>query len=161
MANSSLNAKQEAVKAGELSPRTWADYRSIMNMLVEGLGKHRGATTLEPQDFAAMKAKLARRNGPHRMCTVIQVIRCAFKHAYETGAMDRPMRFGPSFKRPAKKVLRLHRAEQGAKFFTPEEVRQLIGAAKPAMRAMIQLGINCGFGNQDCGTLPLDRKSVV
>jgi integrase len=154
VANAFLNAKQEAVKAGELSPRTWADYRSIMDMLVEGLGKHQGVTTLEPQDFAALKAKLARRNGPHRMCTVIQVIRCAFKHAYETGAMDRPMRFGPSFKRTAKKVLRLHRAKQGAKLFTPEEIRQLIDAAKPAMRAMVLLGINCGFGNQDCGTLP-------
>jgi integrase len=173
VANSFLNAKQEAVKAGELSPRTWADYRSIMDMLVQGLGKHRGVTTLEPQDFAALKAKLARRNGPHRMCTVIQVIRCAFKHAYETGAMDKPMRFGPSFKRTAKKVLRLHRARQGAKLFTAEEVRALaqgalvVGAegpelvqAGPAMRAMILLGINCGLGNQDCGTLPLSAVDL-
>jgi hypothetical protein len=89
----------------------------------EGLGKHRGATGLEPQDFAALKAKLARRNAPHRMCAAIQVIRCACKHAYESGALDRPMRFGPSFKRTARKLLRLHRAKQGAKLFTAAEVR--------------------------------------
>src|SRR5262249_31255903 len=104
VANAFLNAKKEALDAGELANRTWLDYRSIMEMLVQGLGKHRGVTTLEPHDFAALKTKLARRNGPHRMCTVIQVIRCAFKHAYESGAMDRPMRFGPSFKRTPKKV---------------------------------------------------------
>src|SRR5262245_4616312 len=36
VANAFLNARKEAMQAGELSPRTWADYRSIMDMLVEG-----------------------------------------------------------------------------------------------------------------------------
>jgi integrase len=154
IANAFLNAKQEALKAGELSPRTWADYRSIMDALVGGLGKHRRVDDLAPDDFAALKAKLARRNGPHRMCTVIQVVRSAFKHAYESGQLDRPTRFGPSFKRTSKKTLRLHRAKQGPKLFTAEEVRRLIDAAGVQLRAMILLGINCGFGNTDCGTLP-------
>ncbi len=173
VANHFLNAKKQAVEAGELSPRTLADYRSIMEMLLDGLGKRREVASLTPADFAALKSKLAQRNGPHRMCTVIQVIRCAFRHAYESGALDRPMRFGPDFKRTAKKVLRLHRAKQGAKLFTAEEVRALahgalvVGAegpelvrASPAMRAMILLGINCGFGNQDCGTLPLTAVNL-
>jgi integrase len=155
VANDFLNAKREARDAGELSPRTWADYRSILDTLVAGLGKHRGVTTLTPQDFAALKNKLAKRNGPHRICTVIQVIRCAFKHAYESGLLDRPMRFGPVFRRTSKKTLRLHRAKQGAKLFAAEEVRRLLGAAGVHLRAMLLLGINCGFGNTDCGTLPL------
>jgi integrase len=155
VANAFLNAKQEAVQAGELSPRTWADYRSIMDMLVEGMGKHKAVVALDPQDFAALKTKLARRNGPHRMCTVVQVIRCAFKHAYESGKLDRPMRFGPAFKRTSKKVLRLHRAKGGLKLFTREEIRRLLDAAGVHLRAMILLGINSGFGNTDCGTLPL------
>lgn len=158
IANAFLNAKKEALQAGELSPRTWADYRSIMDMMVEGMGKHRGVTTLAPQDFAALKSKLAKRNGPHRMCTVIQVIRCAFKHAYECGTLDRPMRFGPAFKRTSKKVLRLHRAKQGPKLFTAEEIRRLIDAAGVQMKAMILLGINAAYGNSDCGNL---RLSVV
>src|SRR5437588_778220 len=78
---------------------------------------------------AALKSKLSKRNGPARMSTVVQVIRCAFKHAYESGKTDRPMRFGPAFKRTSKKTLRLHRAKQGAKLFTADEVRRLIGAA--------------------------------
>jgi integrase len=160
VANAFLNAKQDAIKAGELSQRTWLDYRSIMEMLVEGMGKHRGVTALAPQDFSTLKNKLAKRNGPHRMCTVIQVIRCAFKHAYESGALDKPMRFGPAFKRTSKKVLRLHRAKQGPKLFTAEEIRRLIDAAGPSMKAMILLAANCGFGNTDCGTLPLSAVDL-
>jgi integrase len=155
VANDFLNAKKEAQKAGELSPRTWADYRSIMVMLVSGLGKGRLVADLTPDDFAALKAKLAKRNGPARMSTVVQVIRCAFKHAYESGKTARPMRFGPAFKRTSKKTLRLHRAKQGAKLFTADEVRRLIGAAGTPLKAMLLLAVNAGFGNSDCGNLPL------
>jgi integrase len=153
VANAFLNAKQRAVEADVLSPRTWIDYRSIMDMLVAGLGKHKLVCTLDPQDFATLKAKLAKKNGPPRMCTIIQVIRCAFKYAYENGTLDRPMRFGPEFKRTGKKTLRLHKAKQGPKLFTAEEVRRLLDAAGVQLRAMILLGINCGFGNSDCGNL--------
>jgi integrase len=155
IANLFLNAKDEAVKAGELSPRTRADYGSIMWLLVAGLGKHKPVSALDPQDFSALKNKLARRNGPTRMCTVVQVIRCAFKFAYESGVLDKPMRFGPAFKRTSKKTLRLHRAKQGPKLFTREEIVLLLLAAPVHLEAMILLGINCGFGNADCGNLPL------
>jgi hypothetical protein len=96
--------------------------------------------------------------GPHRLSKTIQFIRCVFKYAYEAGLLDRPVRFGPGFKRPSKKVIRLHRTKQGPNLFTPEEVRELLDAASVQARAMILLGINCGFGNSDCGNLP---QSVV
>jgi integrase len=160
VANAFLNAKREAMEAGELSPRTWADYRSIMDMMVEGMGKQRGVTTLDPQDLAALKYKLAKRNGPARICTVVQVIRCAFKHAYESGLLERPLRFGPVFKRTSKKTLRLHRARQGPKLFSAEAIRGMLGAAGTQLRAMILLGINCGFGNSDCGNLPLSAVDL-
>jgi hypothetical protein len=49
VANAFRNAKQEALRAGELSPRTWADYRAILDALVGGLGKHRAVTSLGPE----------------------------------------------------------------------------------------------------------------
>jgi integrase len=57
-------------------------------------------------------------------------------------------------------VLRLHRAEQGAKLFTAAEIRAMIEAAAPSLRAMFLLGINCGFGNGDCGHLPLSAVNL-
>src|SRR5262249_19592498 len=50
---------------------------------------------------------------------------------------------------------------QGAKLFTAEEVRKLLDAAGPQLRTMILLGINCGFGNSDCGNLPLSAVDRV
>ncbi len=160
VANTFLNAKQDAVNAGELSPRTWTDYRSIMDMLVDGLGKRRLVSDLRPDDFAGLKRRLSERNGPHRMCTVIQVIRCAFKFALDAELIDRPMRFGPAFKRPSKKTIRRHRPEQGPKLFTADEIRRLLAAAKMPLKAMLLLGINAGFGNADCGNLPLSALDL-
>jgi integrase len=154
VANAFLVARQNAVSAGELSPRTWKDYHAIMAMLVEGLGKTRLTSDLHPDDFAGLTRRLAEKNGPPRMGTIVQVIRCAFKYALDSELIDRPVRFGPDFKRPSKKTMRLQRAAQGAKLLTAEEIRRLIAAATVTMKAMILLGINCGLGNADCGQLP-------
>jgi integrase len=52
-------------------------------------------------------------------------------------------------------VLRIHRATQGPKLFTADEVRRLIGVADAPLKAMMLLGINCGFGTADCAQMPL------
>src|SRR5262245_52639091 len=70
------------------------------------------------------------------------------------------MRFGPQFKRPSKKTLRLHRAKQGPKLFTADEIKAMLAVATVPMRAMILLGINCGFGNSDCANLPLSALDL-
>jgi integrase len=155
-----LQAKEEAVAAGELAPRTYADYKSIMKMLTKGMGKHKVVATIDPQDFAALKNKLAKVNGPHRLCTVVQVIRSAFKYAYDSGLLDRPMRFGPAFKRTSKKTLRLHKAKQGAKLFTRQEILGMLLCAPVHLEVMILLGINGGMGNADCGLLSLSALNL-
>jgi integrase len=139
--------------------------------LVSQFGKNRLAADLGATDFALLRNRLAKRYGPHGLGTAIQCVRCLFKFAYDGELLDRPIRFGPGFMRPSKKVLRLHRAKQGAKLFTAAEIRALIDGALVVgkegpelvqagvqLRAMFLLGINCGFGNTDCGRLP--RKAV-
>jgi len=71
-----------------------------------------------------------------------------------------PVRYGPGFKRPSKKTLRLYKAKQGPKLFTAEEIRRLLDAAGGQMKTMMLLGINCGYGNSDCGTLPLSAVDL-
>jgi integrase len=160
IANRFLEAKQNAVAAGELALRTWKDYRAIMARMIDGLGSRRCVTTLDPQDFADLKKKLSHRNGPARMSTIVQVIRGAFKHAYDSRLLPEAVHFGPGFRRPSKKTMRIHRASQGPKLFMAEEIRRLMGAAGTKLRAMILLGINCGFGNADCATLPLSAVDL-
>jgi integrase len=159
-ANAFLNAKQAAVDNGELSPLTWEDYREAADELVAALGKGRLLADLGPDDFAALRKRMANKWGPHRLKKMVQCVRCLLKHALDSGLLDRPARFGPDFRAPSKKVLHLHRAAQGPKLFTAGEIRRLVGAAGQPLRAMLLLGINCGFGNADCGRLPLSAVNL-
>jgi hypothetical protein len=51
--------------------------------------------------------------GVHRISTEVQRIRTLFRYGYESGLIDRPMRFGPEFKKPNRKTMRLARAAKG------------------------------------------------
>jgi integrase len=155
LCNRFLNSKQALVDHGELSPRSWDDYKGTCDEVIAALGKRRLLDDVDPDDFAALRNRLAKRYGPVRLGNTIQRIRSLFKYGYESGLLDRPMRFGADFKRPAKKVVRIQRARQGLKLFTAGEVRRMVDAAGPPLRAMILLGINCGLGNSDVGNLPL------
>jgi integrase len=154
------NAKEALVRAGELSPRTLREYVETTDLLADHFGMGRLASDVGPDDFAALRARMDRKWGLVRIDNAIQRVRSVFKHAFDAGLIDRPVRFGPGFKRPSKKSLRIHRARQGAKLFTAEEVRRMIDAAGQPLKAMILLAINAGFGNADCGTLPLSAVSL-
>ena len=64
LCNTFLNAKQARVDTGELSPRTWADYKEVTDLLVKHLGKTRLVADLGPGDFSALRAVLTKRWEP-------------------------------------------------------------------------------------------------
>jgi integrase len=154
VANAYLNQKSALMNAGELSRRTWVEYKATTDLLIKAFGKQRLVADLGPDDFASLRTKMSKKWGPHRLAKMIQYVRSVFKHAFEAGLLPAPVRFGPGFARPTKKTIRLHRAEQGPKLFSAGEIRSLVDAASVQLRAMIMLGANCGFGNSDVGNLP-------
>jgi integrase len=158
--NAFLLVKLSRVESGELSQRMFLDYKETTDLLVSQFGKHRLAAELAPADFDQLRQKMAKRWGPVRLGNVVQRVRTVFKHAHDAGLLPAPVRFGPGFCRPTKKTLRLHRAAQGPRLFTAEEVRRLIDAADMPLRAMLLLGINAGFGNSDCANLPLSMLDL-
>jgi integrase len=158
--NRFLHDKKALVEVGELSPRTWSDYENACIQLAKAVGKRRLVIDLDADDFAKLRNKLARMWGPVRVGKTVQCIRCLFKFAFESELIAVPVRFGPGFKRPNKKTMRLHRAKQGPKLFTADEIHKLLDAAGVQLKAMILLGINCGFGNSDCATLPLSALDL-
>ena len=155
LCNAFIQQKQALVDTGELSPRTLREYKDACEEIGAAFGPSRLVADLRPEDFAVLRRRMAKKWGAYRLANVIQYIRSVFKYGYDAELIDKPVRFGPGFKRPRRKVIRLHRAEQGPKLFSANEVRRLIDAAGPSMRAMILLGINCGFGNSDCGNLSI------
>jgi integrase len=159
-ANAFLNAKAELVGCGELSPHTFAGYRRAAGELVSHAGKSRLVSDLRPADFAALRNRMAAKWGPATLGVMVVCVRAVFRHAFDSGLIDSPVRFGPVFKGPSKKTMRIDRAGKGPRLFAAGEIRRLIDAAGPALKAMILLGINCGFGNADCGRLPLSAVNL-
>ncbi len=155
LVNTFLNHKDALLQAGELSAHTRAKYQTATDEVIAFFGKTRLAADLRPEDFAKLRKRMAAKWGVYRLGDMIQHVRSIFKHGHDSGLLPLPVVFGPGFARPTKKAQRLHRAEQGPKLFTASEVRKLIDGAGVQLRAMILLGINCGFRNTDCANLPL------
>src|SRR5262249_24417477 len=96
-----------------------------------------------------------------RRSNFIQCVRSVFKYGYDAGFLDAPIRFGPGFSRPRKKVLQEQRKSKPKRMFAAEEIRDMIDAASVQLKAMILLGVNCGFGNNDCAMLPIEALDLA
>ncbi len=153
LCNAFLEHKEGRVKTGEIQPSSWRQYWYVCRDLLDVLGKTRAVDDLRPLDFEKVRTAFATRLGPVQLSKTIQVIRSLFKYAVDAQLILRPVLFGPGFKRPAKSVLRRHRAEKGRKLFSKEEIQRLLQYANPVMRAMLLLGINAALGNTDVGRL--------
>jgi len=154
--NRFLAAKELAADNGEITRRTFHELRYGT---VERVRRVFGFTTrvidLRPEDFERLRADM---KGLALSTQGLEIARARsiFNYAYAAGLIDRPMRFGPSFKVPSTKALRKSRQaarQNGLKMFEAAEIREMLKHSRPTMRAMILLGINCGFGNNDLATL--------
>ena len=148
-----LKAKKSLLESGDLAFVTYANYHVSCSRITEVLGKERSVTSLTTEDFNCLRESLAKRFGPTTLACDINRIRSVFKYAYESGLLEKPIRFGPNFKRPSARALRLARFERGPRLFTAIEIRKLLKVSSPTMRAMILLGINAGLGNSDIARL--------
>ena len=116
--------------------------------------RHRVVEDLGPSDFEGLREALVARGwGPTTLHNEIGKIRVLFRWVYESGLIDRPLRFGPGFKRPSARTMRLARQAKGPQLFEADELRRIIDAAPKQIKAMTYLGINCGLGNADCGRM--------
>ncbi len=161
LVNAFLSSKRNLVDTGEIVPRSWADYHRACGRVLAVFGKDRLVDDLTAADFGLLRKELSKTLGPVALGNEIQRTRILYKWGYDEALIDRPIRYGQSFKRPARKVLRKNRHANGKRMFEASEIRALIDAAGPQLKAMILLGINCAFGNSDCATLPksaLDLK---
>ena len=160
LCNDWLTLKTNKLNAGELAKRSFDEYKSTTDFVIEQLGKDRAADDIGPNDFAKMRTALAEHWGVNRVTKHISQIRSLFKHAWESGLLEKPAKFGPGFAKPAAKVMRQHRIAKGQQDFTADEIRSLLRLAKPNLRAMILLGVQGGFGNTDVAELPLSAVDL-
>jgi integrase len=164
LANEFLIHKQALVDSGELLARTWNDYKFACDLIVKQFGKSRQVADLGPDDFATLRRYMAERWAVTSVRSIIQRVRCVFKFASDNRLIAEPVCYGQGFRRPSPKVIRLERARRGPKLFTADEIRRLLASASVPVKAQIMLGINCAFGNTDCGLLTqsaVDWKQAI
>jgi len=159
--NSFLESKKAQRDRGELAPRTFKDYRYTTDRIHDTFGPGRLVEDLGPADFDKLAGVMAKTLGVLSRKTEIQKTKAVFNFAYAMELIDRPLRYGPAFKAPPKRaMLKARNGSNGAKMLEAAEIRRLLDAANHRMRAMILLGVNCGFGNHDVASLPLDALDL-
>lgn len=152
--NRFLTHKRRQRETGELSARSFEEYNKTTDRLIRVFGKHRLVADLNSQDFADLRADIAKTNGLIRIGNEIQRTRSLFKFCYDEGLIDRPMRYGQSFAKPSQKSLRMARASKGPQMFTPEQIRSILNVATVNIKGMVLLAINGALGNTDVAELP-------
>src|SRR6266851_924409 len=69
------------------------------------LGRCKPWSTLPPRNFAQLRSDLANVRGPAALGNQIQRIRTVFKFAFDADLIERPVRFGPTFRKPSRKFI--------------------------------------------------------
>jgi integrase len=145
--------KADALGTGDIGERTFADYFRTCELLIKFLGRTMLVGQLGPSDFQRLRTRLAKGRNSVSLGNEVRRARVLFRWAYEDELISAPVRFGQSFKLPGKPAMRRARASKGALTFEPEELRLVLDAANPEMRAAILLGLNGGLTNGDIAGL--------
>jgi integrase len=153
LVNRFLTNKRHLLDTHELRPRTFQELYQTCGRLIAYFGRTRLVKDLTPEDFSQFRGTLGAQFGPVRLGNEIGRVRGVFKFASDSSLIDKPVNFGPSFKKPSRKTMRLHRASMGPRMFEAHEIRAMLDAANVPLKAMILLGINAGYGNGDCAGL--------
>lgn len=153
LCNHFCDTQDHKLELGIIAESTHQDYIDTCERIVEFFGRTQSVETLQVEDFVRFKRDIGTTLGLRSMGNEINRIRMVFKYAYDEELITRPVRFGKQFTRPAKRVLRREKQKKGPMMYEAHEIRKLLRFATPPLRAMILLGINCGFGNNDCSSL--------
>lgn len=159
LVNKYLEAKQSSIETGEYSDRSFRNAFLSCERFILHFGRRRLVSDIHQTDFAAYRTSLVEsKYSPSTINLEVALCRGLFNWGYASELIDRPVRFGPQFKGISKKTTRRKNGKTPPKMFEPSEIKAMIDAASPQLKAMILLGINAGFGNTDCAQLP---KSAV
>lgn len=156
-----LNFKRLNVENKELSPLTFRQWHKACAMVLKQFGAGRHVESLGPDDFDALFRTQITGKAFNTRCQYITYVRGIFRFAYndDQRLIRAPVMMGKSLrlpKRPRSQGL----TGDGVRVFTPQQIHELLGLVRWRLRAMILLGINCGFGNNDCATLTFDTLDL-
>ncbi len=155
-----LEFKRNQLANRSITEKTYKEYKLTTDFLIQEFGKDRYVDDLRPEDFRALLVHMKKRWGPVRLGNVVGRVKTVFKWGCGEALFKEQVKFGSSFKKPSKLELRKHKAASGSKMLEADEIKKLLKIAPVQLKAVILLGINCGFGNNDCASLPLEMVDL-
>jgi len=156
LVNKFLAFKKGEHENGELSARALLDYERTCKTIIESLGGGRVIETITPDDFAKLRLAFSAKYGLVRLSNEVQRTKTLFAYGAATDLVTKQIKYG-EFKKPKRLAVD---GQAAARTFRAHEIHELLKVAGVPMRAMILLGLNCGFGNADCGRLPRDSVNL-
>ncbi len=154
LCQSFLAMKRNRLELGELSEYSYTGYVRACERMLIFFGRKRRVEDLQPHDFEKFRMFLAEGCSVVTLKGKINCCRVILKYADDYRLIEKPVAYGRAFDRPSEKQLRIARHAAGERMFEAAELRRILKAANPTMRAMVLLGVNCGFGNTDIASLP-------
>ncbi|MEM7813091.1 MAG: hypothetical protein AAF532_16565 [Planctomycetota bacterium] len=148
-----LDHQRQRVKAGDLTEGEGVTREQTCARLISWFDADTEVAELGPEVWAAYRVRLADEYAPSTVASYVSRDRQVFRWAYDEGIIDKPPRFGASFRAPREERIRAAAIAKGEKVITPEQWWALEREASTHMRAFLWLGINCAFGATDFGTL--------
>jgi integrase len=154
LVNLFLTAKQKLVETGEISQRTFLDYKMTGQRLVDVFGWHKRVDDIAIDDLERLRTDIAKTRGLVALSNEIGRCRVIFKFAEDRRLIASPVPYRQNLAKPSKKSLRKERAAKGPRMFEAAEIRAMLSKASPTVKAFILLGINCGLGQSDLANMP-------
>lgn len=145
-------SRKKDLDTGEISHRTWKDYKDNCDLILRVYNQEAVVEAMGPEELQDLRSKLFEGVNATTAGNRIRMAKTAIRFI-ETISPKFRMDFGKWFRQPSAKVKRKARIDGGKKLHTAQQIRDAVGKANPAMKAMLLLGINCAFGNSDCGRL--------
>jgi len=154
LANRLLTWKVSQYKAGNIKVQTVRMWYNVCALVVAQFGAKQAVEDLGPDDFQRLMESQLAGKGPVWRRNLMNNIRALFTFAFndEQRLISAPVLFGAAFRKP--KLARCRERQKGeGRVFSQQQLGEIISFSSGALRPMILLGINCGFGNNDCSTL--------
>ena len=135
-----LNYQYSKLQANDLTPRHHNDQIDSLNKLQTFLGQGRKIKSISTLDLQNYKRKLQRHYGSFcRLNLHISIMKAMFHWARKNDVLNKNIPNIDAISRG-----KITHKEKGT--FSSEQINRLLSCADVKMRAMIWLGLNCGFG---------------
>ena len=146
LCNLYLDYQKSRVTIGEIKPRQVYDQTRLLRHFARYIGPNRVVSDISTIDLQNYRNKLIKSGkAPNTINNHISAIKAMYHWAMDNELID----YAPNLK--AIKKISASKTEKPV--FSATQLAKLFSEADTQMKAMILLGLNCGFGCTDCAQL--------